>query len=306
MNNGKVDWHGNHVDVVTPFQRDGAMDETRFKANIARLRDEGAHGFVVCGSAGEAWSLEPGERLQLFRWAREVCGPGLPLIGGTSLTRTDRTVELARAAMAAGCDGVMLTPPSGLMLGEREIAAHVETISREVAAPICLHNSPKRTGINMSPAFLATLSKIEWVVALTQSTEDFNEFEATLGACGDRISVFAGHTAEHGFAAVVMGATGLVSSLEPQVMGREAIALHDLAKAGQVEEGRHVQRRCITLEREMRQVGAFPANLKAAMNLLKRDGGFCRTPLLDLNETETARIAMVLERSGLIGRSVAA
>lgn len=306
MNNGKVDWHGNVVAVATPFHPDGSMDAVKFKANIARLLDEGAHGIAVCGCTGEAWSLEPEERLQLFRWAREAMGPKVPLIGGTSAIRTDRTVALSRAAMEAGCDGVLLMPPYYAVIGEREIQAHFETISREVAAPIFLYNMPKRTGINMSPAFLSALSDIEWIVALKQSSNDFNELEATLDACGDRISVFAGHSAERGFAAVVMGCPGFVSSMEAQVMGREAIALYDLAKAAKVEEGRRVQQRCIALDKAMRKVGTFPANMKAAMNLLGRDGGYCRAPLLDLDEAETARVAAILDGLGLRARSAAA
>lgn len=238
MNNDKVDWRGNIVAVATPFARDGAIDDRKFVANIELLLSEGANGIAVCGCTGEAWALEPDERLHLFRVARGACGPDVPLIGGTSTVVTRKTIEMSQAAMAAGCDGVLVMPPTYAVIGEREMRAHFQALSDEAKAPIFLYNMPKRTGINMSPEFLRELCGIEWIVALKQSSGDFTELEATLASCGDRIRVFADHSAERGFAAVMLGCAGFVSSLEAQVMGREAIALYDLAMAGNVAEGR--------------------------------------------------------------------
>lgn len=306
MNNGKVDWHGNIVAVATPFHRDGSIDEAKYKANIELLVSEGAHGIAVCGCTGEAWALEPQERMQLFRWAREVVGKDMPVIGGTTAIRTDKTIELSKGAMEAGCDGVLLMPPYYAVIGDREIKAYFQQVSDEVKAPIFLYNMPKRTGINMPPAFLAELAKIEWIVALKQSSNDFNELEATLAEAGERMLVFAGHSAERGFAAVMVGCPGFVSSMEAQVMGREAIGLYELAKAGKVEEGRRVQQRCIELDKGMRKIGTFPSNMKGAMNLLGRPGGYCRAPLLDLDDAERARATAVLAGLGLIDRQAAA
>ena len=306
MNNGKVDWHGNIVAVATPFKRDGSIDESKFKANIELLLSEGAHGIAVCGCTGEAWALEGPERLQLFRLAREAAGPGVPIIGGTSGIMIDKVCELSTAAVEAGCDGVLVMPPYYAVIGERELHAHFKDLSDKAGVPIFLYNMPKRTGINMSPEFISRLCDLEWIVALKQSSNDFNELEATLDACGGKISVFAGHSAERGFAAVVLGCVGFVSSLEAQVMGREAIALYDLARAGKVDEGRRVQQRCVTLDKEMRKVGTFPSNMKGAMNLLGRPGGFCRRPLLDLDTNELARVEAILAGLGLIDRKVAA
>jgi 4-hydroxy-tetrahydrodipicolinate synthase len=215
-------------------------------------------------------------------------------------------IELSQAAMQAGCDGVLVMPPYYAVIGEREIRAHFQALSDEAKAPIFLYNMPKRTGINMSPEFLRELCGIEWIVALKQSSGDFTELAATLALCGERIRVFAGHSAERGFAAVMLGCAGFVSSLEAQVMGREAISLYDLAVAQNLHEGRRVQERAVALDKAMRQVGTFPANMKAAMNLLGRPGGHVRPPLLDLDAGETGRVQDILAGLGLFERAAAA
>ncbi len=47
MNNGKVDWKGNFVALVTPFTKEGDVDEKKFIDNIELLLSEGVHGVIV-------------------------------------------------------------------------------------------------------------------------------------------------------------------------------------------------------------------------------------------------------------------
>ncbi|MBI4184091.1 MAG: 4-hydroxy-tetrahydrodipicolinate synthase [Proteobacteria bacterium] len=300
MNNGKVDWKGCLVAVVTPFRRDGAIDEAAFVENIELLLAEGADGIVVAGCTGESWSLEPDEKLRLFALAVGAAKGRVPVIGGTGAIVTGKVIELSAAAKAAGVSGVMVLPPYYAVPNRREVVAHYRAISAEARVPILLYNIPKRTGINMLPDWVAELSEIEYVAGIKESSNDFIQLERTLSACGERIRVLAGHSAERGVAAVLMGCPGWVSSMETQIMGREAISMYDLAVAGRVEEARRIQLRCLKLDFEMRAgVGTFPANLKAAMNLLGRPGGFARPPLLDLSEAERGRAAEILASLGL-------
>ncbi len=305
MNDGKVNWSGNFVAIATPFDKSGAIDEALFEANVALMVDEGADGLVVSGCTGEAWALSDEERLHLFSLAARVAGD-VPVIGGTAGISTEKTAALSKAAVEAGCAGALVMPPYYAVIGEREIKAHFKAVSDHAQVPIFLYNMPKRTGINMSPALLSEICDLEWIVALKQSSNDYNELVATLASCGEKIEVFAGHSAERGFGAVLMGCPGYVSSMESQVMGREAISMARLAMETKLDEGRRVQHRTAQLDKGMRQVGTFPSNMKCAMNLLGRPGGHCRAPLLDLDATETERVEAVLDKLGLTSRAHAA
>jgi 4-hydroxy-tetrahydrodipicolinate synthase len=228
------------------------------------------------------------------------------VVGGTAGISTRQTAELSKAAVEAGAQGALVMPPYYAVIGPREIRAHFKAISDHAQVPIFLYNMPKRTNINMPPEFIAELCDLEWIVALKQSSNDFNELQMTIAACGDKIEVFAGHSAERGLSAILLGCPGYVSSMESQVMGAEAIGMAALAKAGKLEEGKRVQRRTLALDKAMRKVGTFPANMKCAMNLLGRPGGYCREPLLDLDDSQTAQVAQILDSLGLARRSDAA
>ena len=92
MNNGKVSWRGSFPAVVTPFKKDGSIDETLFSENLELLMEEGAAGFVVCGSTGESWSMSVDEKVQLARLAVSVVAGRVPVIVGTWEIRTDRVI----------------------------------------------------------------------------------------------------------------------------------------------------------------------------------------------------------------------
>ena len=303
MNNGKVAWHGNFPAVITPFTKDGEIDEACFTSNIERLLSEGARGVVVSGSNGESWALRGPERLALFRLAKDVAGKTATVIGGTGSIPTGDVVELTKAARDTGIDGVMIMPPYYCGASRREVVAHFQMISDEVAFPILIYNSPKATGVDIVADFAAELAEIDWIVAIKQSTLDFTVFEQTVAACGDKIHVFTGHSAKRGLASVLAGADGFVSSLDPHVLGREGISLFELSVSGDYEAARKIQMRALTLDRGLAAIGSGPSVMKAAMNMLGRPAGIPRRPLLEATPAEQDRIRQVLDGLGLFSQA---
>ncbi len=301
MNNGKVDWKGCFVAVITPFTAAGEIDEAKFVANLELLISEGIDGLVISGCTGESWALEPEERLRLFKLAVATARKKVTVVAGTGGISTRKVAELSIAAKDAGCDGVMILPPYYAVPGLREVAAHYRAINDQAKTPIMLYNIPRRTGVNMTPEFYDELVKLEWVVAIKESSKEFVQLQDVIGHVGDKVTVLAGHSAERGVPAVVMGCKGYVSSMETQIMGREAISMFALTKAGKLEEAKKIQARTHALDAALRSaVGTFPANTKTAMNLLGRPGGHVRPPLLDLTPAETERCADVLRGLGLL------
>jgi 4-hydroxy-tetrahydrodipicolinate synthase len=306
MNDGKVNWKGNFPAVVTPFKKDGFIDEKKFVENIELLMSEGIHGVVVSGCNGEAWALEPEERVRLFKLAVEAAKSRITVIAGTGGIITGHVVELSKAAKEAGADGVMVLPPPYAMISAREAINHYRIISDQAKIPILIYNVPRRTGINLTPDVMQQLAKINFVVAIKEACDDFVQLETTIAAVGDRLRVFTGKSAARGMAAVMAGAVGFVSSQDPHVMGREGISLYELSAKGDIENARRVQMRTLKLNKTLSPIGTDPANMKAAMNILGRPGGYVRLPMLDLTGEEMERVESVLDDLKLLKSRAAA
>lgn len=300
MDRNSVKWRGNICAIVTPFTKDGDLDEAAFCQNIELLISEGINGVIVAGCTGEFWALKDDERVRAFELGVATAKKRIPVLGGTSDIVTSRSVALTKRAKAVGCDGVMVTPPPYVLVSPREVIAHFRAISN-VGLPIMMYNIPKRQGINVTPRLIAEMTDIECLVAVKQSSDSFHDVVETVRLAGDKLLIFAGHSVIRGFPSVAMGCDGFISSVEPQVMGREAIDLYRLAAANKVDEVRKLQYRCVALDEAIHGgVGTFPASLKAAMNLRGRPGGYAREPLLPLTDDEQAKLKKVLGGLGLL------
>jgi 4-hydroxy-tetrahydrodipicolinate synthase len=301
MNRNSVNWKGNFNAVVTPFTEDGAIDYDKFDRNLNLLMEEGIDGFVITGCTGEFWSLSNEERMDLHRRAVKLVNKRVPVICGTAAIRTSEVIALSRAAEKAGADGVMITPPYYALPQAREILTHYQRISENTGLPVLLYTIPKRQGVRVDHDLLQRLADVPNIVAIKQSESSFDEVSASVALVGDRIRIFAGHSATRGVPGILMGCDGYVSSVEPQIMGREAISMYRLASEGNVAEARRIQYRCIALDDAIHGgVGTFPASLKAAMNLVGRPGGYPREPLLPPTAEQMKKLERVLGDLGLL------
>ena len=70
------DFAGIWVPLVTPFHN-GAVDHDGLKRLVAHLRGSGITGLVVCGSTGEAASLDEAEQLAVLHTALAARGSSL-------------------------------------------------------------------------------------------------------------------------------------------------------------------------------------------------------------------------------------
>jgi 4-hydroxy-tetrahydrodipicolinate synthase len=299
MDNGKVDWRGCFPACVTPFAKSGEIDERKFVDNLELLMREGATGLVIAGHSGESWALSPEEKARLFKLAVEVAGRRVPVVAGTGDICTPLVVDLSKKAKDVGCAGVMIMPPYYAGIARNAVVAHYRAVSDEARIPIMLYNHPPSTGIDLDASFLEELVEIEYVVATKESTADIVQIATMLDRVGGRMRIFAGHSARVGLAAVTLGCPGFVGSMEPQIMGREGFDLFRLADERRIDEARRVNFRTLRCSVEVGAIGSFPANLKAAMNMLGRPGGWCRKPVLELTPAEAEKVQGVLDGLGL-------
>ena len=111
MNRNDIDWHGSFTVIVTPFTRDGDIDEAAYRRVVDLVIDDGCHGVISAGSTGEFFLMTDDERKRVFSIAADQTAGRVPVLGGTSAIRTEDVVDLTQGAREAGCSGVMLLPP---------------------------------------------------------------------------------------------------------------------------------------------------------------------------------------------------
>jgi 4-hydroxy-tetrahydrodipicolinate synthase len=297
----KARWHGYFPAVVTPFNEDGSLDMVAFRENLEQVVGAGVHGLIVTGTTGEYWALSDEERKDLYEAAADQVRERVTVVGGATALLTEKVIEFGKHALAVGLDGIMVAPPPGALPSERELILHYQAISDAVDIPIMVYNHRARYGVAITPQLASKLADIETVVANKESTSDFAELTNTIRLAGDRLAVFAGWPQLRLIASTTMGAPGHVGSIGAQIAGRAVREMWDFFHGGELEKAREIQFKLYVLQVEgMLGNGSWPAQLKAAMNLLGKPGGYPRKPILPVTDEQEKRIRDTLRKLDLL------
>ena len=298
MNRDSVNWQGSIPAVITPFDEQGEIDCDAFCENVERQFDTGASGILVGGCTGEFWSLSFDERVTLFRLGCEATGNRGVVLAGTGGITVDETLRLSDAAGKAGVDGALILPPYFIRLSEDEVFEHFRSVDRNISLPIVLYNIPGNALNALSPALANRLADLDNVVAIKESSGDWNNFHATLIRVRDRIRVFCGPSSIFGMEALHAGADGLIDCF-PNVWS----GTYDLLRAvenGHLEEARNLQATGRRLTELFTSNGRslYPAT-KAAMVMLGYRAGNPRPPLQPLNDEQLDELRTGLQSFGV-------
>ncbi len=273
MDRNSVTWSGPMPAITTPFHDDGRIDEEGFARNIDGLLEAGATGVVAGGCTGEFWALTHDERRRLFAVAREAVGRRGTLLVGSGAITVDEAVALTLHAETLGCDGALLVPPYFVKLTDDEIVAHYTEVCAATGLPVVLYNIPGNAVNALTPALVARLADIDRVVAVKESSGDWNNYYGTYLAVHERLRVFCGPSSVFGVPAVELGADGTIDCF-PNVWRGGGLDLYfapargDKARAAEVQAlGRQLTDLFVTGGRSL-----YPAT-KAAMDMIGLPGG---------------------------------
>ena len=299
MDRTGVDWEGPFTAMVTPFHPDGEIDERGLRDHVEFLIGHAVSGLVPNGCTGEFWAQTLAERKRVAEIVLDAAKRRVPVLPGIGASATRDVIELAEHARKIGCDGVMLMAPFMVHPKKEDLFQHFKAVSDRVPIPIMLYNNPPDVGNDLPFDLVERLTELEWVVAIKDSTFDFNVFWKTQCALGDRIRVFIGPSTMFGAPAVQMGADGWVdtySNLWPQL----TVALYRAARAGDQAAVRRLQKtgselRGFLLHPEWNMYCA----IKAAMNEVGLPGGYPRAPLRPLTGPHLERIRRGLAEFGV-------
>jgi 4-hydroxy-tetrahydrodipicolinate synthase len=270
--------------MVTPFGSDGELNEDATARLIHHLLDNGTDGVVLAGSTGEGATMTDDEKVRL--WEIGVAETGdAPVIAGTGTYDTRHSIELTERAAEVGVDAVLVVTPYYVRPNRRGITAHYEAIAAATELPIVAYNIPSRTATDMPNDLLAELGQIENVVAVKQARyEDM--------AAIDGLDLLAGND-DILAKTVDLGGTGgiLVAS---QLVGTEMRRIIDEPdRRHEIEDGLRDLYQALS-------VTTNPIPVKAALNMIGRDAGGLRLPLVEATEEEKAVIRAALERHQLL------
>ena len=272
--------------IVTPFDGDGAIDEQAFVGLMHHLAAHGSDGFVVCGTTGEAATLDDDEHLRVIELAVTERPAGATIVAGVGSNDTRHAIHLTRRACELGADALLSVNPYYNRPNRRGIVAHFREVSRAADRPILLYNIPQRTGSDMPNDLVAELGQLDHIVGVKQANND--NLAPIDGMC-----VYAGN--DEILAAVLdMGEPGGILTAS-HIVGPEMRRMVD-----EPDERAAIHESLLAVFEAMSVAPAAVTN-KAALNLLGHRVGKPRLPYVEADEQELETIRVMLAHRGLVG-----
>lgn len=271
--------------MVTPFDAGGRVDEDASVRLMHHLCDHGSDGLVICGTTGEASTLDDDEHLGMIRLAVEEMKGRCTIVAGVGSNDTRHAVHLTERATEVRPDALLSVNPYYNRPSRRGIVRHYEEVCRATDLPIVLYNIPQRTAADMPNDLLAELAQLDNIVAVKQANA------ANLAKI-DGLQIYAGN--DDLLADVLdLGERGgiLVAS---HIFGEEMHRMVD-----EPDRRREIDDGLKDVYRDL-AIAPLACSIKAALALLGLEAGAPRLPYVELDEGEIAILRELLERHGML------
>jgi 4-hydroxy-tetrahydrodipicolinate synthase len=291
----RLDWlRGCATALVTPFRKDGAIDDEIYKSLVERQIAGGVRLLVPCGTTGESVTMSEAERLRVIRLTIEAARGKAKVIAGTGSNNTAATIDFTRKAREAGADAALVVAPYYNKPTQDGMYAHFAEIAKSVKRfPLMLYNVPSRTASNISAATTLRLAaEFENIVATKEASGNFSQVMEILKERPKNFRVFSGDDATT-LPLISVGADGLVSVCSNEIP-KETAAMVEKALSGAWTAARKIHYKILPLM-EANFIEASPAPCKFVMkemNLLEEN---LRLPLVPVTEASRKKLREILK-----------
>jgi 4-hydroxy-tetrahydrodipicolinate synthase len=271
---------GSITALATPFTATGSVDFTAWLRLVDWQLSSGIDAIVVAGSTGEAAALSDDEYSALIRSAVKHVAGRIPVLVGTGLSNTLKTIAQTRLAQSNGADIALVVTPPYVRPTQAGLVEHYQMVADEGGLPVVLYNVPGRTGCDMQPETVADLCRHPNIIGLKEARGDEQRWNSLYPLASSHFSLLSGDDPSF-VRAMQGGAVGVISVASNVVPGTFSRICRHL-QAGEVEQA-------LSLDGQLQGLYEFlgcepnPIPVKAILARLGCGTGL-RLPLLPLTQ----------------------
>ncbi len=282
--------------LVTPFKR-GKVDFKSLKRLVRQQLDGGVQGFVINGTTGESPTLHADEVKAIFTLVKNESDHSVPLIVGTGLNSTEKTIEATKKAGLLKADAALIVVPYYNKPPQKGLIAHYTAVAKASPLPIILYNVPGRTVISMHSDTTFELSKLKKIVGVKEAAGQLEVFRNLAARVAPHFLLSSGDDTTC-VEAILAGGHGVISVIS-HVIPKEFRALVDRAR-NKDKAVASVYKKYKNLNKLL-GVEANPIPVKMALALMGViDSPEMRLPLVTMSPENTGRMQTELKALGLI------
>ena len=292
-----LDIRGCGTALVTPFRRDGSLDEAALRRLVQFQLREGIDFLVPCGTTGENPTLEHDEYLRVIQITLEEANGKVPVIAGVGGNNTKKVIENTRDVRALGVQGVLAVAPYYNKPTQEGLYQHFKAIAESADLPVVLYNVPSRTASNIEPATVARLSKIPNIAAIKEASGSIVQQMEVLNSVVPGFAVLSGDDAFM-FPLMALGGKGVICTSSNQIPAPMTKLTHLLLES-KYDEARKLHFQLLPLM-QANFIETNPIPVKAGLAMMGMIEEVYRLPLVPMRPENRAKLEKVMAAQGLL------
>ncbi len=292
-----MDLSGAYTAIVTPFDKDGGLDEEGLRKNIRFQISEGIDGLVPVGTTGESPTLTPEEHEKVIDITIEEAKGKAKVIAGTGSNNTKEAIRYTKHAKEAGADAVLLISPYYNKPTQEGLYQHYKKIAETVDIPQIVYNVPSRTGKNVEAETTLRLSKLKNVAGVKEASCDLEQIMRILRDAPEDFVVLSGEDS-WSYPILSLGGHGAISVSSNVVPKGLTKMIHEHFD-GHIEDSKQLHYKYLDLNKVI-FVETNPGPIKAAMEMMGMPSGKPRLPLVEPTGESKEKIKKVLQDLSLL------
>jgi 4-hydroxy-tetrahydrodipicolinate synthase len=287
----RTHWTGVGTALVTPFKKDGSLDESAVRRLVRRQIDAGIHFLSPCGTTGEAPTLSAAEKVRVVELVAAEAAGRVPVLAGAGGYDTREVIHLMGEMEKAGANGFLSVTPYYNKPTQEGLFQHYKALAESTSLPIVVYNVPGRTGVNVEPPTLARISELPNVVAVKEASGNVSQMCEICATVRKDFIVLSGDDALT-LPLMAIGGHGIISVASNEAPA-EMVQMVEFAEKGDFAAARKLHTFLMPLM-QVNFVEANPGPVKAAMAAMGLLEEVYRLPMVSPKPASRERILRVL------------
>jgi 4-hydroxy-tetrahydrodipicolinate synthase len=284
--------------LVTPFHRDGSLDEMALRQLVRWQVDAGIDFLVPCGTTGETPTLSHDEWLRVIDVTIETAEGRVPIMAGATSNNTqDAVAKTKEASERDGVDFILSATPYYNKPTQEGVYEHFRAVADASQKPVLLYNIAGRTGTNIETATLRRLAEIPNILGVKEASGNISQIAEVCATMPEEFLVFSGDDAVT-LAVIGLGGVGIVSVVSNEIPA-EMTRMTQAALANKWDMARLIFRKYLPLM-QANFIESNPGPAKAVLSMMGRIEEVYRLPIVPMRPENRMKLEKVVSELGLL------
>ncbi len=291
-------FRGTATALLTPFRKDGSIDEEALRAFVEFQIKGGVEALVPVGTTGENPTLSNEEQQRLIEIVVEKAAGRAKVFAGAGSNSTRETIQKAQVAERIGADAALVVGPYYNKPTQEGYFQHFRAVAEAVSIPIIVYNVPGRTGGNIEASTtLRMAEEIPTVLMVKEASGNMAQIMEIARHKPQHFSLLSGDDALT-LPIMSVGGDGCVSVVSNEVP-KEFSEMVRFCLRGKWESARSLHNRLLPLM-NVNFIESNPIPAKTALAMMGKMEEVFRLPLVRISTGNRKKVKRILQELGIL------